>query len=127
MSYLLSLGLRRFIVAVSRRGMFIEDFVECSFGRDCQVEFMVSVRRTAAWAELSRSYLIASRPSPCWSSWAIPTFSLLTRRSFNRDEAFVLINPVEDSYRWCIAETSTDGTVSRLRDKERELAVSCRR
>src|SRR5689334_25261126 len=41
LSYLRSLGLRRFIIAVSRRGMFVEDFVECTFGQDCEVSFVV--------------------------------------------------------------------------------------
>ena len=40
-SYLRSLGLRRFVIAVSRRGMFVEDFVECSFGQDCEISFIV--------------------------------------------------------------------------------------
>src|ERR1700722_10157026 len=39
--YLRSLGLRRFSIAVARRGMFVEDFVECTFGRDCEVSFVV--------------------------------------------------------------------------------------
>ena len=41
MKYLRSLGLRRFVIGVSRRGMFVEDFVECMFGSDCEVEFIV--------------------------------------------------------------------------------------
>ena len=41
MQYLRSLGLRRFVMAVARRGMFVEDFVECSFGQDCDVNFIV--------------------------------------------------------------------------------------
>ena len=39
--YLRSLGLRRFSIAVARRGMFVEDFVECTFGSDCEVTFHV--------------------------------------------------------------------------------------
>ncbi len=38
------MGLRRFIVAVSRRGLFVEDFVECAFGSSCEVEFLVPER-----------------------------------------------------------------------------------
>src|SRR6476620_747918 len=40
MGYLRSLGLRRFSMAVARRGMFVEDFGECTVGGDCEVSFM---------------------------------------------------------------------------------------
>src|SRR5437764_814509 len=41
MQYLLSLGLRRFIIAVARRQTFLEDFIACSFGRACKVRYLV--------------------------------------------------------------------------------------
>src|SRR4051794_21278310 len=41
MQYLLSLGLRRFVIAVARRQMFLEDFVACTFGKACNVRFLV--------------------------------------------------------------------------------------
>src|ERR1044071_3008118 len=41
MNYLRSLGLRRFVIAVARRGMYVEDFVDCTFGKDCDVSFIV--------------------------------------------------------------------------------------
>src|SRR5262245_25428040 len=41
LSYLRSLGLKRFMIAVSRRGMFVEDFVECTFGHDLEISFVV--------------------------------------------------------------------------------------
>src|SRR5437764_14500187 len=41
MQYLLSLGLRRFVIAVAGPQMFLEDFVACTFGRACQVRFLV--------------------------------------------------------------------------------------
>ena len=39
--YLQSLGLRRFVMAVARRGMFVEDFVDCALGQDCEIRFLV--------------------------------------------------------------------------------------
>ena len=42
--YLQSLGLRRFVMAVARRGMFVEDFVECALGQDCEIRFLVPSR-----------------------------------------------------------------------------------
>src|SRR3954452_19706916 len=40
MTYLRSLGLSRFVIAVARRGGFIEDFVNGAFGSTCQIEFI---------------------------------------------------------------------------------------
>src|SRR5687768_16121160 len=40
MSYLRSLGLTKFVIAVARRGGFIEDFVNCAFGSTCDVAFI---------------------------------------------------------------------------------------
>lgn len=40
MTYLRSLGFTRFVIAVARRGGFIEDFVQCAFGATCEVEFI---------------------------------------------------------------------------------------
>ncbi len=40
LSYLRSLGLKRFKIAVARRGGFVEYFVNCAFGSDCEIEFI---------------------------------------------------------------------------------------
>jgi NDP-sugar pyrophosphorylase family protein len=44
LSYLRSLGLRRFVIAVARRGMFVEDFVDCAFGQDSEIRFVTPSR-----------------------------------------------------------------------------------
>jgi dTDP-glucose pyrophosphorylase len=119
--YLRSLGLRRFVIAVSRRGMFVEDFVECSFGQDCEISFIVpssdgGVGRTLlelAEQAQGRSALVVLGDTHF--QFADPSILL-------RDEPAVLVQPVEDSYRWCTAETKAGGIVTALHDKEPDLA-----
>jgi len=120
LSYLRSLGLRRFVIAVSRRDMFVEDFVECSFGEDCQISFIVpradggvgqTVLELAVHAEGEAALVVLGDTH---FQFADPTLLL-------RDEAAVLVENVEDSYRWCIAETNAQGFVTALRDKEPNL------
>src|ERR1700759_365393 len=43
LTHLRSLGLRRFEIAVGERGLFGEDFVDCTIGRECAFEFIVPV------------------------------------------------------------------------------------
>ena len=121
MRYLRSLGLRKFIIAVSRRGMFVEDFVECTFGQDCEISFVVpsadggvggtvselagKAKGHSALVVLGDTHFQFADPSVLLDG--VPT---------------VLVHPVEDSYRWCTAETSVDGMVTALHDKEPGLA-----
>ena len=121
MSYLRSLGLRRFIIAVAHRGMYVEDFVECTFGKDCDITFTVpttdaSVGGTLhdlAEATLTESALVVLGDT---HFQFIDVVKVLT------DESAVLVHPVEDSYRWCIAETDASGYISELHDKVPDLA-----
>ena len=117
LSYLRSLGLRRFVIAVSRRGMFVEDFVECSFGQDCDVTFIKpaidggvgrTVLELAERAEGSSALIVLGDTH---FQFADPSILL-------KDDATVLVESVEDSYRWCTADISTDGIVESLHDKE---------
>jgi dTDP-glucose pyrophosphorylase len=120
LSYLRSLGLRRFLIAVSRRGMFVEDFVECSFGQDCETSFIVpsvdggvgrTVLELAEQAE-GRSALVVLGDTH---------FQFADPSILANDEAAVLVDKVEDSYRWCTVETNAQGLVTHLHDKEPDL------
>jgi dTDP-glucose pyrophosphorylase len=121
LSYLRSLGLRRFVIAVSRRGMFVEDFVECTFGQDCQITFIVppgdggvgqTVRELAENAEGSSALVVLGDTHFLFSD---PTMLL-------RDEPAVLVEDVDDPPRWCTAETSDEGMITALHDKEQGLS-----
>ncbi|MEO7360576.1 MAG: sugar phosphate nucleotidyltransferase, partial [Gemmatimonadaceae bacterium] len=122
LSYLRSLGLHRFIIAVSRRGMFVEDLVDAAFGQDCDIQFHVPTRdggvgqTVMELAELVRtqSALVVLGDT----HFKFADASLLQSTS-----PFVLTSPVEESYRWCVAEATADGMLAQLRDKEADLTT----
>jgi dTDP-glucose pyrophosphorylase len=118
--YLRSLGLRKFVIAVASRGLAIEDFLECTIDRDCEVRFMVpdgrggvgdTVRNLADYADsgpalvvLGDTHFQFSNASEVWTT-----------------EPAVLIAPVTESERWCTAEVTPSGYVHKLHDKSPEL------
>lgn len=118
LSYLRSLGCRKFVIAVARPGMFVEEFVDCAFGQDCEIEFITPSRdggvgRTLMeLAERVRTRRALVVLGDTHFQFADPEVIA------NGTRPFVLTHPVEDSYRWCIAESGPDGTLARLRDKE---------
>ncbi len=118
--YLRSLGLRRFVIAVSRRGMFVEDFVECTFGQDCEIKFIVP----SADGGVGRTVLELAEQATGESALVVlgdTHFQFADPTLLLRDEAAVLVQTVQDSYRWCTVEATHDGTVTALHDKEPDL------
>jgi dTDP-glucose pyrophosphorylase len=121
LTYLRSLGLRRFRIAVARRGLSVEDFVECGFGSDCEIEFVVPARDGGVgWTVMELAAGVTTKGALV--VLGDTHFQLADAAILTQGRPFVLVSPVEDSYRWCIAETSADGTVQKLRDKEQGLA-----
>jgi dTDP-glucose pyrophosphorylase len=119
--YLRSLGLRRFIIAVSRRGMFVEDFVECSFGQDCEISFIVP----SSDGGVGRTVLELAEHAQGKSALVVlgdTHFQFADPAVLVRDEPVVLVQSVQDSYRWCTAETDAEGIITELHDKEPDLA-----
>ncbi len=117
MTYLRSLGLQRFKIAVARRGMFVEDFVDCAFGGECVTTFMVPSRDGGVGQTVLE--LLEGVETPAALIVLGDTyFQFSEPKVINSDEPFVLVHPVESSYRWCIAETNENGYVQQLRDKE---------
>ena len=117
MSYLRSLGLRRFEIAVATRGLFIEDFVECTFGQDAEVGFTVPGRDGG----VGRTVLDLLERVETPSALVVlgdTHFQFDDPAVLGRPEPFVLVDAVEESYRWCIAEVGVGGVVEALRDKE---------
>ena len=108
MRYLQSLGLRRFVMAVARRGLFVEDFVECSLGQDCEVRFVVPSRDGG----VGRTVLELAEAAEGRSALVVlgdTHFQFADPLLLVRDEPAVLVHPVDDSYRWCVAETNSAG------------------
>lgn len=117
LSYLRSLGLRRFVIAVERRGMFIEDFVSRTFGQDCEVTFMVPSRDGG----LGRTVFELSLQAADRSSLIVlgdTHFRFADPALLTSGETFVLTGPVDESYRWCTATIDNSGQVRQLHDKE---------
>jgi dTDP-glucose pyrophosphorylase len=120
LSYLRSLGLRRFAIAVSRRGMFVEDFVECSFGQDCEITFLLP----SADGGVGRTVLDLAEQATGKSALVVlgdTHFQFADPKILVRDEAAVLVDQVDDSYRWCTADTDAAGMITALHDKEAGL------
>lgn len=117
MSYLKGLGLTKFVIAVARRGGFIEDFVQCAFGATCEVEFITpsatgglgqTVADLAAKVTTPRALVVLGDTH----------FQFHDAAVLQSPSPTVLVSPVEESYRWCVAEAGADGQVTALRDKE---------
>lgn len=120
LSYLHSLGLRRFALAVPRRGLFVEDYVDAVFGRECEISFHVpSADRGLGGTVLELAEAVEGR-----SALVVlgdTHFELADPAVLDGDDAFVLIERVEDSYRWCIARIDECDRVVELKDKVPDL------
>jgi len=120
LSYLMSLGLKRFVIAVSRRGMFVEDFIECSFGTDCEIQFIVP----SADGGVGRTVLELAEVAQGKSALVVlgdTHFQFADPAVIARDEAAVLVDFVNESYRWCTVESDPQGQILEFRDKEPDL------
>jgi dTDP-glucose pyrophosphorylase len=118
MSYLLDIGIDRFRIAVPKRGQFVEEFVDCVFGTTTHTEFLVpSADRGVGLtvAELSEGV-----EGPALVVLGDTHFEFADGSPLG-DVPCVLVDEVEESYRWCIAEVGDDGFVKGLRDKEPDL------
>ena len=117
MRYLRSLGLSRYKIAVARRGMFVEDFVDCVFGGECDTRFMVP-SRDGGVGRTVLELLEGVETSAALVVLGDTYFQFCDQNVIDDSGPFVLVHPVESSYRWCIAETDENGFVQELRDKE---------
>jgi dTDP-glucose pyrophosphorylase len=122
LTYLRSLGLRRFVVAVSRRGMFVEDFVDAAFGQDCEIRFMVPSRDGGVGQTVLELAELVETPAAL-VVLGDTHFKFQDPLLLDSASPFVLTSPVEESYRWCVAESTPNGMLARLRDKEEGLTT----
>lgn len=119
-SYLQSLGLRRFVIAVARRGMFIEDFVECGFGATCDVTFVTPTRDGGVGDTIADLAKVVDTRSAL-VVLGDTHFQFAEPGVLSAAEPFVLVSDVEESYRWCVADTDAGGRISALHDKVPDL------
>ncbi|MBX7116685.1 MAG: hypothetical protein K1X64_20335 [Myxococcaceae bacterium] len=120
LSYLRSLGLHRFVIAVAKRGGFIEEFVDAVFGGSCEIQFITpsksgglgqTVLDLAHQVKTERALVVLGDTH----------FQLADPAVLAAPTPTVLVAPVEESYRWCVAQCAADGTVSALHDKKADL------
>jgi dTDP-glucose pyrophosphorylase len=117
--YLRSLGLRRFRIAVPQRGLFVEDFVECTVGNECEYEFVVPpTGPEGGLGETVATLLDGVRTPAALIVLGDTSFQFVDPEVLNRAEPLVLTATVNESYRWCVAESDAQGRLVRLRDKE---------
>jgi dTDP-glucose pyrophosphorylase len=117
LTYLRKLGFRRFIMAVPKRGLFVEDLVECMAGSDCEFSFVASEK---ADGKLGDTVGLLLRQTATRSALIVlgdTYFQFADSSILAGGQPLVLTAPVVESYRWCIAETLPDGRVARFRDK----------
>ncbi|MBA3538036.1 MAG: hypothetical protein H0T79_00260 [Deltaproteobacteria bacterium] len=122
LTYLRALGFRKFAIAVARSGMFVEEFVDCAFGQDCEFTFIVPSRDGGVGRTIMEL-------ADCVTTRGALVVLGDTHFQFSDPEIvvghqpFVLTHAVEDSYRWCIVRSDPDGTIVELRDKEPNLGA----
>lgn len=116
MSYLRSLGMRRFVIAVARRGMFVEDFVDSAFG-DCDVRFIVPSRDGGVGLTIRELAEAAATPAALVVLGDTHFEFGKTTPWQQPDLPLVLTSSVKESYRWCVVEQDHAGMLGKLHDK----------
>jgi dTDP-glucose pyrophosphorylase len=118
--YLRELGLRKFIIAVAERGLYVEEYVRYIVDDSCDVRFIKpsvdgGIGRTIhELAELVETPAALVVLGDTFFRFADPAV-------LQSPEPAVLVHEVEESFRWCIAEVDAAGRVAALRDKEPNL------
>src|SRR5688572_19584773 len=113
--YLGRLGLQNFRVAVPAPGLFVEEFAQCVLGVDHDIQFQVpspgglglTVAELAAGVK-TRSALVVLGDT--FFEFADPSLLQL-------DTPAVLVDAVEESYRWCVVSETSTGEVAAFHDK----------
>jgi len=116
MSYLISLGITHFRIAVRERGLFVEEFVDCVFGADHDVQFVVP------GADRGLGFTIHELASQVDTAAALAVlgdthFEFADPLVLTGTEPVVLVSEVDESYRWCVAEFGEDRRIKGFRDK----------
>ena len=118
LTYLRKLGLSRFRMAVPRRGLFVEDLVECTLDRGSDFSFIVpNTGPDGGVGDTVLSLFDTVKTRSALIVLGDTHFQFANPAVLASDEPFVLTSPVNESYRWCVAEKSSSGYVARLHNK----------
>ncbi|MEM7475679.1 MAG: sugar phosphate nucleotidyltransferase [Planctomycetota bacterium] len=120
LSYLQSLGIKRFVIAIPRKDLFVEDFVEYIFGQEAEIEFIVpshdgglgwTIRELSQHSKTSSSLVVLGDTH----------FQFADSTVLGEEIPLVLTSEVEESYRWCTVDSDAEGVVESLHDKVVDL------
>ena len=106
-------GIRRFIIVVGQHGDQLRRYIERTYG-DSSLSFSF-VEQTVLDGPLGAVRL--AQPLAGGGPQLIYLGDTLCRDALEFDRDFVLAHPVEDQWRWCMAQPNADGTLCRLVDK----------
>ena len=106
-------GIRRFIVVVGRHGDQLRGYIERTYGGS-SLSFEFPEQR-----ELDGPLGAVRLAQPLAGTGPQLIFlgDTLTRDALSFDTDFVLAHPVDDQWRWCMAQPDSNGMLSRLLDK----------
>jgi dTDP-glucose pyrophosphorylase len=117
LEYLRDLGLRHFLIGVRERGQFLEDFVDCVFADEINVQYVTptdhrgplsTICALAEQAVTGRALVVLGDTN----------FEFADPNVLDSQEPFVLVGHVDESYRWCIADTDSEGYAVDYHDKQ---------
>lgn len=114
--YLLSLGLTKYVIAVPTRGLFVEEYVACAFGDRADVDFIVPDRDGGVGYTL-HCLAQAATTERAMVVLGDTFFRFDDPSVVDQPHAVVLTSAVDDSYRWCVAQSDQDGVLVELKDK----------
>ncbi|MCU0270594.1 MAG: hypothetical protein MUF83_18390 [Acidimicrobiales bacterium] len=117
LDYLASLGVQRVRLAVAKPGLFVEEYVTCVFGERLDVEVVVPD------ADRGVGYTLAGlaegvEDGPVLVVLGDTHFELADPAVLDGDVPVVLVDEVDESYRWCVVDLDEHGAVVDLHDKQ---------
>lgn len=118
--YLYDLGVRKFIIAVAERGLYIEKYVRYVVGPDCNVRFI----KPSVDGGLGRTvYELAELVDTPAALIVLGDtyFRFSDPRLLETNKPTVLTHPVDESFRWCTVDVDAGGCVTALHDKDPQL------
>ena len=106
-------GVRRFIIVIGRHGEQLRSYIERTY-HDSSLSFSFAEQR-----ELDGPLGAVRLAQPLAGAGPQLVFlgDTLTRDALAFDTDFVLAHPVDDQWRWCMAQPDRNGRLSRLLDK----------
>jgi NDP-sugar pyrophosphorylase family protein len=115
--HLHSLGIHRAVVAVARRGTFIEEFVACT-KPNMDVDFLTPTNDSGVLRTVLD--LLEQVRTPSALVVLGDTHFRLPANTSLPEQPVVLVRPVDDAYRFCVAQLH-EGAVTQLVDKPHAL------